>query len=112
MPRFNIRHITRYLYNDPVRDSANQIMLYPVTDDYQEVTRLQIQITGSPKVEVYKDFYGNDIGTFTYAAPHQEMTIDSRVEVLVKEHAPPENTAPKEEQWQHIGEVRSERRLY
>ena len=35
MPEFQIEHITKYSYPGPVRDSANQIILYPIKDDYQ-----------------------------------------------------------------------------
>ena len=37
MPRFIIHHVTKYTYPEPVRDSANQIMLFPIKDEYQEV---------------------------------------------------------------------------
>ncbi|MFT3932139.1 MAG: transglutaminase N-terminal domain-containing protein [Chitinophagaceae bacterium] len=39
MPRFNIRHITRYSYEEPVRDSANQVILFPIKDEYQETIK-------------------------------------------------------------------------
>ncbi len=48
MSKFKIRHITKYTYEDTVRDSANQIMLYPLKDQYQEVLQQQIVITGNP----------------------------------------------------------------
>src|SRR6266581_1374290 len=36
MSRFNIHHVTRYTYDEPVRDSANQVILFPIRDEYQE----------------------------------------------------------------------------
>src|SRR5579872_3523508 len=65
MPRFDIHHITKYTYEGPVRDSANQIILFPVKDEYQEVLRQELTITGEPPVEIYKDYYGNDVGAFS-----------------------------------------------
>lgn len=106
MPRFTIRHVTRYSYQEPVRDSANQVILFPLKDEYQDVTKQELQITGEPQVEIYKDYYGNDIGSFTYAEPHTELVIDSKIEVTVKERMMPEDTKPKEIQWQHLEQVK------
>ena len=48
MPRFSIHHITKYTYEGPVRDSANQIILFPIKDEYQDVLRQDLTITGEP----------------------------------------------------------------
>ncbi len=106
MPRFNIRHITRYSYEQSVRDSANQVILFPINDDYQEVTKQDLVITGDPVIEMFKDYYGNTIGAFTYSVPHKELVIDSKIEVLVKEKAMPADTVLKEEQWLHLQQVK------
>lgn len=106
MPRFSIRHITRYSYEQPVRDSANQVMLFPLKDEYQDTTRQELSISGDPQVEIYKDYYGNTTGSFTYAEPHRQLAIDSKIEVLVKERLLPSDTAPKEEQWLHLQQVK------
>ncbi len=53
MSKFKIRHVTKYLYQVPVRDSANQFMLYPLKDAHQEVLHQTIKITGDPQVSVY-----------------------------------------------------------
>ena len=73
MAKFKIRHITKYNYEVPVRDSANQIMLYPITDEYQEITLHTISVTGNPVIEVHHDIFENKIGTFTHPLPHQEL---------------------------------------
>ncbi len=106
MPRFNIRHITRYSYEEQVRDSANQVILFPLKDEYQETTRQDLSITGDPLVDMYKDYYGNTIGAFTYAEPHKELVIDSKIEVLVKEKPLPSDNEPKEKQWLHLQQVK------
>jgi transglutaminase-like putative cysteine protease len=106
MPRFNIHHITKYTYEGPVRDSANQIVLFPVKDEYQEVLRQDLAITGEPLIDVYKDYYGNEIGSFTNAEPHSSLSIDSRVEVVTKAKPPLVDTTDKETQWAMIEQVR------
>ncbi len=55
MPEFQIQHTTTYLYDGPVRDSANQIILFPIKDEYQHVIKLDIIISGSPLVDTCVD---------------------------------------------------------
>lgn len=106
MPRFIIHHITKYTYEGPVRDSANQVVLFPIKDELQEVLKQELNITGDPVVETYKDYYGNEVGSFTHADPHTSLTIDSRLEVITKARPPLKDEAPKEEQWEQLRGLR------
>ncbi len=102
MPRFKIHHVTRYTYEAPVRDSANQIILYPLKDEYQEVLKHEIKVTGEPHVDIYKDYYGNQIGSFTTPQSHNELVIDSTIEVITKPRPLPENNNSREDQWNQL----------
>jgi transglutaminase-like putative cysteine protease len=106
MPRFNIHHITKYTYEGPVRDSANQIVLFPVKDEYQEVLRQDLTITGEPLVEIFKDYYGNEVGSFTNAEPHSSLIIDSKLDVITKPRPVPVDTTDKESQWAMLDQIR------
>jgi transglutaminase-like putative cysteine protease len=106
MPQFKIHHITKYSYQVPVRDSANQIILFPIQDEQQLVLKQELTITGDPAVDVYKDYYGNEVGSFTYAESHQQMVIDSKVEVVTKSRSLPEDNVPKKEQWEQLHGLR------
>jgi len=106
MSRFNIHHITRYTYEAPVRDSANQVILFPIRDEYQETISQELQVSGEPQVEIYKDYYGNEVGSFSYAEPHTELVIDSRISVEVKSKSLPDDMIPAEQQWQRLDEAR------
>jgi transglutaminase-like putative cysteine protease len=108
MAKFKIQHITKYNYEVPVRDSANQIMLYPVTDEWQEITYHRIQVTGNPAIEIHPDTFGNKIGTFTHSQPHQELIIDSSLEVVTRSKKLPEDRMDIEEQWKMLEKVRYE----
>lgn len=102
MPQFRIQHTTRYIYEDTVRDSANQIMLYPVTDEHQSVTQHLLTISGNPVVHVHEDYYGNKVGTFTFAQPHHEMVIHSQLTVETKLKDLPSGEGPHELQWEEL----------
>lgn len=107
MSKFKIRHITKYAYEDTVRDSANQIMLYPLKDNYQEVLQHNIVITGNPVVNIHRDYYGNEVGTFTHAHPHKELNIDSRLLVETKYRPDPDDTTAQEIQWSELDNLKS-----
>ena len=106
MPQFKIHHVTRYTYEVPVRDSANQIILFPVKDEYQTVLKQELSITGEPAVDIYKDYYGNEVGSFMFANAHTELKIDSKIEVVTKARPLPADTTPKEEQWNSLQAIR------
>ncbi len=106
MPKFKIRHITKYVYEGSVRDSANQIMLYPVQDSHQNIIQQTIQITGSPQVDVHLDYFNNQVGTFTQSKPHRELTIDSQVVVSTTPKGMPDDHQATEEQWKLLKELK------
>ena len=106
MPRFVIHHVTKYTYQEPVRDSANQIMLFPVKDENQEVESQQLIITGNPFVEIFTDYYGNQAGTFMNLEPHTELKIDSTIAIVTRPVIFPADDIAIEEQWSHLYQIR------
>jgi len=108
MARFKIHHVTKYSYPNPVIDSANQVILFPIQDDYQEVIKQKLTITGDPIVERYIDYYGNEVGLFMHAEPHRELLIDSRIEVITYSRQMPSDEMAKEDQWQYLSSLKDE----
>jgi transglutaminase-like putative cysteine protease len=106
MSKFKIRHTTKYSYEVPVRDSANQIMLYPLKDQFQEVPEQSIWITGYPMVEIHLDYFGNEVGTFTHSQPHQELVIESRLVVITTPRIFPDDTIPVSDQWNELNQIK------
>jgi len=108
MPKFKIRHITRYIYEDMVRDSASQLMLYPIIDNFQDVEYHTIGVTQNSYISIHTDYFGNSVGTFTNAQPHRELSIDSQVIVETKARQMPADDQPIEKQWQELNSLRSQ----
>jgi len=102
MPEFEIQHITRYIYESPVRDSANQIILFPIKDEYQDVLKQELTITGNPVVDTHIDYYGNEVGSFTYSEPHWQLTINSKIWVATKHRELPVNDIFPSHQWEDL----------
>jgi transglutaminase-like putative cysteine protease len=80
-------------------------MLYPVKDEFQQVIEHDIFITGDPKVEVHRDYFENDVGTFTNVQPHDELVIDSRLIVITKKKPLPGEVSSAANQWEEIKQV-------
>lgn len=83
MATFKIVHITKYQYNWPIKESINEVRLFPHNFDNQEVLQHQLFITTNPLVEISTDFYGNNVGNFNILKAHNEMIIESRMLVKV-----------------------------
>lgn len=107
MPEFKIKHTTKYSYQGQVRDSANQIILYPVNDEYQEILKHELKISGDPLVDVYRDYYGNEVGNFTISTPHSELSIISKVIVTTRPKPLPQDDIFASLQWQELKDVQN-----
>jgi transglutaminase-like putative cysteine protease len=107
MSKFKIRHITKYTYDDLVRDSASQLMLHPIIDEYQHVLDHTISVTGNSLILVHTDYFGNTVGTFTNAKPHQELVIDSQVIVETRSREMPTDDQPFDKQWAELNALKN-----
>ncbi|KIO54439.1 transglutaminase family protein [Flavobacterium hibernum] len=83
MAVFKIVHLTKYQYNYPIKESINEIRLFPHHFENQEVLQYQLLITHNPDVDISVDYYGNRVGNFNVLDAHNEMTIESRMLVRV-----------------------------
>jgi transglutaminase-like putative cysteine protease len=102
MATYHIKHVTRYTYKAPVIDSANQIMLYPVEDQLQEVQTHNLHVSHNPQIDIYEDFFGNRAGLFTIITPHRELNIVSEIDVVTHPVTTPVDNMPPDEQWNHL----------
>ena len=105
MSFYAIKHITRYTYAEPVIDSANQVLLFPVNDDFQEVKKHELLITQTPSIEVFTDYFGNQVGIFSLIKPHKELLIRSLIEVETKEVPVPADELLAATQWSMLDEA-------
>ncbi len=79
MPVFNIHHITKYEYDRPVKESVNEIRIYPFADNTQEVIDHQLYVTGDPDIHIIQDYWGNQTGMFNLMSSHKELVIESKL---------------------------------
>jgi transglutaminase-like putative cysteine protease len=81
MPVFKIHHITKYTYDKAVKESVNQIRLFPYFSTDQEVLQHEWNITNYPDLHIYHDYWNNRVGAFNILDPHTELSVESRLVV-------------------------------
>ena len=82
MPVFRIQHITTYEYDRMIQESMNEIKIFPIISDEQELIESRLTISGNPEVHYFYDYWDNRSGNFNLFPPHRELIINS--EVIVK----------------------------
>lgn len=88
MPVFKIQHVTKYEYDNQVRESVNEIRILPYHSPDQEVLQQNLNITMHPPVHTFTDYWGNAAGTFNLLQPHRELVIDNKL--IVRTTNPPQ----------------------
>ncbi len=79
MPIFKIQHVTTYEYDRLIRESINEIKIFPIVSPDQEVLQSELIITDNPEVNFFYDYWDNKTGNFNLFPPHKELRIDSRL---------------------------------
>lgn len=108
MPVFKIKHITNYKYETPIRDSANQIILFPIKDEFQKVIQHDLNISNTPDVDIFLDYYGNEVGVFTQTEPHTQLKIYSKIYVETIAKPLPQDDIFLKEQWGMLDGIKNE----
>lgn len=81
MKRLSVRHLTTYTYAAPVAFGEHRMMLRP--RDSHDLRLVNATLTISPPAEIrwVHDVFGNSIAIARFAAPADQLTIESRLEL-------------------------------
>lgn len=102
MSIFRIHHITKFIYDRPVRESVNQMRIYPLMDDGQDILSHEVIISRQVVPYVYTDYWGNRTGFFNLAAQHQELIVESKLLARAKVNA---SALPWNISWEEVSEL-------
>lgn len=91
MPIFKIQHVTRYEYDRPVKESVNEVKIFPFQCREQEVLQHDLFITTYPFVQLFTDYWGNKTGQFNLLTLHRELVVDCKMIVRTLP-SPPDET--------------------
>jgi transglutaminase-like putative cysteine protease len=97
--RYKAVHTTRYLYDAVVSQCQSEVRLTPRALPWQALIESKIDATPSPAaVETHKDYFGNDVTTFTILENHDRFTIVGTSLVDVQ----PRSAAPVDQPWEQV----------
>lgn len=73
-----VRHSTRYLYDEPVRESVMEVWMQPQKRSHQRLVSFDLDIDPAAQLFSYADTFGNAVYHFDIPQPHQALTIVAR----------------------------------
>ncbi len=73
---YRAKHVTRHIYEEPVAQSVNELRLTPRNFGRQRVRETQISVEPEPALwRSRKDWFGNEVTTFSIFEPHDRFTV-------------------------------------
>jgi len=84
---FEIRHVTEYAYDEPVRESVMELWMQPRKSFDQMLVNFELEVEPPSQIFSYADSYGNAVHHFDVPAPHQRLRIVARSVVETHGHA-------------------------
>src|SRR6185369_10752402 len=74
--RYRATHSTKYRYDATVSQCQSEVRLTPRALPWQALIESRIEATpGAASVEAHKDYFGNDVTTFTILESHDRFTV-------------------------------------
>lgn len=73
----SVRHVTRYVYTEPVSYTVQSLRLTPASFTGQRVADWRVRVTGCPRPLEFRDGFGNTVHLVTISIPHSELTIEA-----------------------------------
>jgi transglutaminase-like putative cysteine protease len=74
---FRIKHVTRYIYEQPAYHSHNIVRLAPIDAPDQKRLEFHLDITPSATISEFRDSFGNLAHSIDLQPPHKELIISS-----------------------------------
>ncbi|HKN12073.1 MAG TPA: transglutaminase family protein [Candidatus Binatus sp.] len=75
--RFRVKHVTRYVYEQPASHSHNDVRLTPIDAPDQKRVAFRLDVTPAAEISEYRDSFGNLTHSIDIQSPHTELVISS-----------------------------------
>ena len=82
-----VRHVTQYHYDEPVRESVMELWMQPQKSATQRLVRFELELDPPAQPFSYADSFSNAVYHFDVPQPHDKLTIVSHS--AVETQAPP-----------------------
>lgn len=81
----SVRHVTRYVYAEPVSYTVQSLRLTPAPFTGQRIADWHVRVPGCAEPLEFKDGFGNTVQLVTVSAPHRELVIEAGGTVETKD---------------------------
>ena len=78
---YSIRHVTRFRYSAPVRESVMELRMQPRSEGPQTLRSFQISTNPRAQLYAYTDHLGNAVYHFNLLREHEELRIEAQAVV-------------------------------
>ena len=80
---YSIRHVTRFRYSGPVRESVMELRMQPRSEGPQTLRSFQISTNPRAQLYAYTDHLGNAVYHFNLLREHEELRIEAQATVEI-----------------------------
>ncbi len=85
MKYYSVRHLTKFIYAQPVSESVMETRMHPRSDSNQRCLSFSLSVSPRCRVFSYRDHLGNHVQHFNIPSNHSQLVIIA--ESLVEQHS-------------------------
>jgi transglutaminase-like putative cysteine protease len=85
---YSIRHVTRFRYSTPIRESVMELRMQPRSEGPQALRSFQINTNPRAQLYAYTDHFGNAVYHFNVLRSHDELRIEAQAVVEIARTPP------------------------
>jgi transglutaminase-like putative cysteine protease len=78
---YSVRHVTRFRYASPIRESVMELRMQPRSEGHQMLRSFQITTNPRAQLYAYTDYLGNAVYHFNVLRDHDELRIEAQAVV-------------------------------
>src|SRR5215467_14923677 len=75
MPFYSVRHLTKFVYSNPVNESVSEVRMHPRSDSNQHCLTFSLSVSPRCRVFTYRDHLGNNVQHFDIPGEHNQLVI-------------------------------------
>jgi transglutaminase-like putative cysteine protease len=80
---YSIRHVTRFRYSAPVRESVMELRMQPRSEGLQALRSFQLNTNPRAQLYTYTDHFGNAVYHFNILRAHEELRIEAQAVIEI-----------------------------
>jgi transglutaminase-like putative cysteine protease len=85
---YSIRHVTRFRYATPVRESVMELRMQPRSEGPQALRSFQLNTNPRAQLYAYTDHFGNAVYHFNVLRDHEELRIEAQAVIEIARRQP------------------------